>query len=136
MNGVIFDSSGSRKSAGSGSALGWAEAHAAEDRARRELIDARNQADALAYAVEKTVNESRDRLSPADTDRIEAAIRAARDAAKLDDAQAIRNATNELQKASHSMAEQLYKQSQAGDSRAGATVNAHGDIKEGEVVDA
>ena len=46
-----------------------AEAHAAEDKARRELIDARNQADALAYSVEKTVNENRDRLPAADVSR-------------------------------------------------------------------
>ncbi len=46
-----------------------AEAHAAEDQARRELIDARNQADSLAYSVEKTVNENRDRLPAADVSR-------------------------------------------------------------------
>jgi len=112
-----------------------AESHAAEDKARREVIDARNQADALAYAVEKTVNESRDRLASHDVERIEAAIQAARDAARLDDVPTIRRATDELQKASHAMAEQLYKQSQAGAARAGA-VNPHGDIKEGEVVEA
>ena len=43
-----------------------AEAHAAEDQTRRELIDARNQADSLAYSVEKTVNENRDRLPATD----------------------------------------------------------------------
>ena len=51
-----------------------AEAHAAEDQTRRDLIDARNQADALAYAVEKTVNENRDRLPGADVSQIERAI--------------------------------------------------------------
>src|SRR5690242_15195079 len=43
-----------------------AEAHAAEDQTRRELIDARNQADSLAYSVEKTVNDSRDRMPASD----------------------------------------------------------------------
>ena len=46
-----------------------AEAHAAEDKTRRELIDARNQADSLAYSVEKTVNENRDRLPATDVSR-------------------------------------------------------------------
>ena len=67
-----------------------AEAHAAEDKTRRELIDARNQADALAYSVEKTVNENRDRLPAADVSRIESAIAAVREAAKGDDLEAIR----------------------------------------------
>src|ERR671918_193075 len=51
-----------------------AQAHEAEDKGRRELIDARNQADALAYSVEKTVNENRDRLPADEVSRIEAAV--------------------------------------------------------------
>ena len=91
-----------------------AEAHAAEDKARREVIDARNQADSLAYSVEKTVNENRDRLPAVDVERVERAIAAVRDAVKGDDLEAIRAASAELQKASHAIAEQLYKkQSQA-----------------------
>ena len=46
-----------------------AEAHAEEDQARRELIEARNQADALIYAVEKTYTEGRAKLATADTNR-------------------------------------------------------------------
>src|SRR6187431_16093 len=53
-----------------------AQAHAADDTARRELIDARNQADSLAYSVEKTVNENRDRIPAADVSRVEEAIKA------------------------------------------------------------
>ena len=90
-----------------------AEAHAAEDKTRRDVIDARNQADALAYSVEKTVNENRDRLPAAEVSQVESAVAAARDAAKGDDPQAIRTATEALQKVSHGMAEQLYTQSQA-----------------------
>ena len=67
-----------------------AEAHAAEDKARRELIDARNQADSLAYSVEKTVNENRDRLPAVDVERVERAIAAVREAVKGDDLEAIR----------------------------------------------
>ena len=62
-----------------------AEAHAAEDKARRELIDARNQADSLAYSVEKTLNENRDRLPAVDVERVERAIAVVREAVKGDD---------------------------------------------------
>lgn len=111
-----------------------AQAHATEDKVRRELIDARNQADSLAYSVEKTVNENRDRLPATDVSRVEAAISALREAAKGDDLAALRRATEELQKASHSMAEQLYKQ-QASGPRPQAS-EKDDDIREGEVVDA
>ncbi len=113
-----------------------AEAHAAEDKGRRDLIDARNMADSLAYSVEKTVNENRDRLPATDVGRIESAINAVREAAKGDDVDAIRRATEELQRASHAMAEQLYKQSEANAANAAASANTNGDIREGEVVDA
>jgi molecular chaperone DnaK len=116
-----------------------AEAHAAEDQNRRDVIDARNQADSLAYATEKTVNENRDRLPAVDVARIESAIAAARDAAKSEDLAAIRRTTEELQNASHAVAEQLYKQQAAGQQAPGAQgapSNQHDDVKEGEVVDA
>jgi len=113
-----------------------AEAHAAEDKTRRDVIDARNQADALAYSVEKTVNENRDRLPAAEVSQVETAIAAARDAAKGDDPQAIRNATEALQKVSHGMAEQLYKQTQANAANAASQNTNHDDVKDGEVVDA
>src|SRR6187399_1603256 len=61
-----------------------ATAHEAEDKQRREVIDARNQADSLAYATEKTVNENRDRMPAVDVSRIESAIAAVRDALKAD----------------------------------------------------
>jgi molecular chaperone DnaK len=113
-----------------------AESHAAEDKTRRELIDARNTADSLAYSVEKTVNENRDRLPAGDVQRIEIAINAVRDAAKGDNLDTIRRATDDLQKASHAMAEQLYKQSEANAANAAASTKKDDDIKEGEVVDA
>ena len=55
-----------------------AQSHAADDQARRELIDARNQADSLAYQVEKTVNENRDKLPVGELSKVEAAIAEAR----------------------------------------------------------
>src|ERR1700730_17008426 len=89
-----------------------AESHASDDQARRDLIEARNQADTLAYAVEKTLNESRGKVSAGDVSRIEAAIAAARKAAEGDDLAAITAAADALQRASHDLAEQLYKASQ------------------------
>jgi molecular chaperone DnaK len=114
-----------------------AEAHAAEDKTRRELIDARNEADALAYSVEKSVNESRDRLPAADVSRVESAIASVREAAKGDNLADIRRALDTLQKASHGIAEQLYQQAQANAAHAAASAdNKDHDVKEGEVVDA
>ena len=111
-----------------------AEAHASEDKNRRDLIDARNQADSLAYSVEKTVNESRDRLPATDVSQVESAITAVRDALKADTVDAIRRTTEELQKASHAMAEQLYTQASGPGPQASA--KDQDEVKEGEVVDA
>jgi molecular chaperone DnaK len=122
-----------------------AQSHAAEDQTRRELIDARNQADALAYQVEKTVNESREKLAVGDLSRVDAAIAEARRAAQGEDAAAIKRATEELQRASHAIAEQLYKGAQGSQGAQGAqgaqgrrgADGAHGsDVKDAEVVDA
>jgi molecular chaperone DnaK len=113
-----------------------AEAHAAEDKNRRELIDARNQADSLAYSVEKTVNENRDRLPSTDVSRIESAINALRDVAAGENLDAIKRASDDLQKTSHAMAEQLYKQSEANAANAASANKTDDNVKEGEVVDA
>ena len=71
--------------------------------------EARNNADALAYSVEQTLGESRDKLPAADVSRIESALAAVRSATAGDDAAAIAKASEELQRASHAMAETLYK---------------------------
>ena len=111
-----------------------ASAHEAEDKARRELIDERNQADSLAYSVEKTVNENRDRLPSIEVGKVESAIAAVREAVKGDNLQAIRSARGELEKLSHTLAEQLYKQQAAAP---GAQASEKDDnVKDGEVVDA
>jgi molecular chaperone DnaK len=113
-----------------------AAAHAADDKTRRDVIDARNMADSLAYSVEKTVTENRDRLPATDVQRIEGAIATLRDAARGDDVDAIRGATDALQQASHAMAEQLYKQSEANAAHAAGSAKKDDDVKDGEVVDA
>jgi molecular chaperone DnaK len=90
-----------------------AESHADEDKQRRELVDARNQADGLIYQIEKTVNENRAKLSAAEIGPVEAATSSLRQATQADDLAAIRAGIDELQKASHKMAEALYQQSGA-----------------------
>jgi molecular chaperone DnaK len=115
-----------------------AEAHASEDKTRRDLIDARNQADSLAYSVEKTINENRDRLPAVDVSRVEGAIGALREAAKGDSLEAIQAASAELQKASHAIAEQLYKHQASGPrpQGPGQASGSRDDVVEGEVVEA
>jgi molecular chaperone DnaK len=108
-----------------------ASSHADEDRKRRELVDARNNADALAYQVEKTVNENRGKLGAADAQRIEQAVNDVRQAVAGDDLSRIRQATEALQHASHAMAQTLYQGQPSGQPAGG-----HADVKEGEVVDA
>jgi molecular chaperone DnaK len=108
-----------------------AQSHASEDQARRDLIDARNQADSLAYQVEKTVNENRERVAVGELSSIEAAIAELRKVGQGEDLAAIKRATDDLQRASHALAEQLYKNSSKG---SGGSEGS--DVKEGEVVDA
>jgi molecular chaperone DnaK len=111
-----------------------AETHAAEDKVRREVIDVRNQAESLAWSVEKTLTEGRDKVAASDAARAEQAIAAVREAVKGDDTDAIKRAADELQRASHAVAEALYKSQDggSGDARRRDTSEA----KEGEVVDA
>ncbi len=111
-----------------------AESHASEDQARRDLVDARNQADALAYQVEKTVNENREKAPVGELSRIEAAIADVRSTIQGDDVAAIRRATEALQQASHGLADLLYKQASAG-GQTSAPGGGDG-VKDAEVVDA
>ncbi len=116
-----------------------AQSHASEDLARRELIDARNQADAIAYQAEKTIADGRDRLPADDVSRVESAIADLRRVAQGEDLSAIKKATDDVQRAAHAMAETLYKGStgsrgSSGSSGSGGS-NGSG-VKDAEVVDA
>jgi molecular chaperone DnaK len=125
-----------------------AESHAEEDKRRREVVDARNQADGLIYQIEKTVTENRARLSADEINPVESAIASLRQTIQGDDLAAIRSGTEELQRASHKMAEALYRQSgtQAGaagreaapgsEAGAGPDGKAAGGAGQGEVIDA
>ncbi len=113
-----------------------AEAHAADDKVKREVIDARNQADSLAWSVEKTLNENREKVPVGEISTIEAAIAKVREAVTSDDAAAITRASDELQKASHAMAEALYKAQASGAQSGQRTGSSEAKPAEGEVVDA
>jgi molecular chaperone DnaK len=111
------------------------QAHAEEDKRRRELVDARNQADSMAYTVEKLLKENRDKLPEAEAKAIEEAIAEARKAAEGDDISPIRAALERLTSLSHKLAETLYKKTAP--PGAGAGASSAGDGKgAGDVVDA
>jgi len=114
-----------------------AESHATEDQARRELIDARNQADSLGYQVEKTLAENRQKLPVGELSAADAAVAAVKAAVQADDLAAIKQATDQLQRAAHAIAESLYKASQnSGTGNPHQAQEAGTNVKEGEVVDA
>jgi molecular chaperone DnaK len=112
-----------------------AQSHAAEDQKRRELIDARNEADAAAYAVEKLLNEQQSRVSDTDRARVRSAIDAVRKAMEGDDVQAIRRSVEEMQRAAQALAQAAQAGAQAGGA-AKPSGGAGPDVAEGEVIDA
>lgn len=85
-----------------------AEQHAAQDRRRRELVELRNQADTLAYQVEKALRDVGDKISGSDRQAVEDRIREVRDALKTDDADRIRRAMEALQQESYRLSQQVY----------------------------
>ncbi len=91
-----------------------AEEHAAEDKQRRELVDAKNQAEATIHQIEKTLQENKDKLDDASRQPIEGALEKLREAVKGDDLAAVKRATEELTQVSQAMAQHLYGQAGAG----------------------
>jgi molecular chaperone DnaK len=87
-----------------------AEAHAEEDRKLHELVDARNQADALIHATSKSLEELGDKVEPAEKSGIEAAIEALKEAVKSDDKAVIEEKTKALTDLSGKLAERVYAQ--------------------------
>ena len=96
-----------------------AELHAGEDARRRELVEAKNEADSLIYQAEKTLKEHGDKVSQADRERVEAAAAKLKEAVSGDNVSAIKAAKDALTTASHAVAEQLYKQASAAGGQAG-----------------
>jgi len=90
-----------------------AEANAEADKKERERIDARNEADSMIYATEKSLKELGDKVDAAEKAKIDDAIAALRQALSGDDVEAIKAKTKELQEASYKIAEEIYKQQAA-----------------------
>jgi molecular chaperone DnaK len=117
-----------------------AEAHAGEAHRLRELADAKNNAEALAYATEKSLKEHRETLGEADASTIEGRIMELRSALDGDDLSEIRAKTDTLQDASHKLADALYAQATAAQSGPqgggnGAEPSDDEVIEDAEVVD-
>ena len=117
-----------------------AEAHAAEDAQRRQEIEVRNQADSLVYTTERTLREHGDKVPEGERKVIEDALNEAREALKGDDINRITRAQESLMKASHKLAEIMYREAQAKagatSTEGGATGQAKSKAPEGDVVDA
>jgi len=116
-----------------------AEANAAEDTKRKHEIEARNQADSLVYSTERTLSEHGAKLAEADRKAIEEALNEAKEALKGEDVERIKRAQDSLTRASHKLAEVMYRDAQQAQGAPGAgqpPSGAAGGPKEGEVVDA
>ena len=91
-----------------------AESHAEDDRKKRELIEARNEADSMVYMTEKSLKEHGDKVDGSVKSAIEAAVSKTKSAMEGSDAQTIKSAVAELQQASHKLAEAMYQQAAGG----------------------
>ncbi|MGA7238694.1 MAG: molecular chaperone DnaK [Bryobacteraceae bacterium] len=122
-----------------------AESHAADDRKQRDLIEARNRADAMVYNVEKTLKEHRSKIGESEAKEIEAAIEETKKSINENDADRMNAAVDRLTQASHKLAEAMYKSSSqpgagptpGGDGAGpGAGASPDGGGKKDDVVDA
>jgi len=86
-----------------------AQEHAAEDKAKRESVESRNQADALAFQAERTINELGDKVEAAEKASVESKIEAVRNALKGDDDAAVKTATAELTSSLQEVATKAYQ---------------------------
>ncbi len=114
-----------------------AESHAGEDKKKRELIEARNQADGLVYTTEKSLSEHGDKVDAETKEKIQGALDNLKKAMEGDSAEEIQSKTQELAQVSHKLAEVMYSQAQEegqaaeGEAQAGAE-----GAKDDNVVDA
>jgi molecular chaperone DnaK len=116
-----------------------ADSHRDEDKQRRQQVEARNRLDGLVYTTEKTLEENRDKVGPDDRAALEQAIAEARRALEGEDAQAMDSARQQLEQASHKLAEAMYRSQAAGAAGSGAQAGpgtAGGAAAGDEVIDA
>ncbi len=90
-----------------------AEAHAGEDKKRREVIDLKNQGESLAYATEKSLKDYGDKVNAETRSNIERGLGELRDALKTDDGDVIKKKMELLTESSHKLAEEMYKSQSA-----------------------
>ncbi len=116
-----------------------AEMHGEEDRKQRELVEARNQADALIYSTEKSLKELGDKVDAATKQSVEEISGRLRKAMEGDDAEEIKKITEELNQASHKLAETIYQQASQEGAQPGADAGGEqgqADSADEDVVDA
>ncbi len=115
-----------------------AEANAAEDAKRRQEIEVKNQADSLVYSTERTLAEHGEKVPAADKQEIEKALSELKEALKGDDLERIKLGQETLTKASHKLAEVMYREAQAKAQAGGAPSDGSQKSKptDGDVVDA
>jgi molecular chaperone DnaK len=101
-----------------------AEMHSEEDKKKKELVEARNQADTLIYTTEKTLSDLGDKVDQGTRTNIEDHIKKLREAMEGTDVEAIKSRSDELMRASHKVAETMYAQAGAGGAEAGAGAGA------------
>jgi len=103
-----------------------AETNSADDRKKKEEIEARNRADAMIYNVDKMLKEHREKISEADAKQVEAALEDVRKAMSEGGLEKITSATDKLTQASHKLAEAMYKSESAGQNGAGPGAGFNG----------
>ena len=113
-----------------------AEAHASEDKNKRELVEARNQADGLAYTTEKSLSEHGEKLDSATKRQIEEALEELKKAIEGDNPEEIKTKSEALAQASHKLAEMMYAQSKDDAGAAGEPDSGATDAPADDVVDA
>ncbi|RJQ76223.1 MAG: molecular chaperone DnaK [Desulfobacteraceae bacterium] len=118
-----------------------AELHAEEDRKKKELVEARNNADSLIYSTEKSLKDLGDKVDAATRSKVEEAAAALKKAAEGDNVAEIKRLSDELTQTSHKLAEAIYKQSaQSEQAEAGAEAGGKAETGQGgqdeDVVDA
>ncbi|MGE3784486.1 MAG: Hsp70 family protein, partial [Alphaproteobacteria bacterium] len=103
-----------------------AEAHAAEDKKRRELVEAKNQADGLIHTTERSLQEAGDKVPAGERDAVQSAIQALKDVVGGDDTEQIRQKTEALAQVAMKLGEAMYKATQGADPGSGAGPGAAG----------
>ena len=112
-----------------------AEMHESEDKKRRELIEAKNQADSLVYTTEKSLKDNEDKIDAETKSNIESALEDVKKAMEGDDVEAINKAVEALSQASHKLAEAMYAEAQQ-EGEAGEGAEQGEAAGEDDVVDA